>query len=146
MANAARQSFEEPDMGTRAGQFNMAEPFPSNFRERDFNTALVANDAAVFHPLVFAAQTLPVRYRTENACTEKSVFLRFESSVVDGLRLRDFTVGPRANLFWGSQTDPDAVKIGDRRRPVVRIRSNQSCTLFAADCAAEILSSRFTLH
>src|SRR5438067_1880824 len=79
----------------------------------------------MFHPLVFAAETFPVRYGTENTGAEQSVFLRLECAVVDGFRLCYFAMRPRANLFWRSQTDPDAVKIGDGRRPVVRIRSNQ---------------------
>src|SRR5215470_3261122 len=131
MANTTRQSFKEPDVRAGAGQFDVAEAFTSNLRKRDFNTAFVADHTAVFHPLVLAAQALPVGYRTENASAEKAVLLGLERSVIDGLRFCDFTMRPRANLFWRSQTDPDAVKIGDRRRPVVRIRSNQSSTLFS---------------
>ena len=125
MADAAGQSFEEPDVRTRAGELDVTEPFTAYLGERDFNTALVANDAAMFHALVLAAEALPVRDRTENSSAEQAVFLRLEGSVVDGFRFGYFAVRPRANLFWGGQTDPDAVKIGDRCRPVIRIRSNQ---------------------
>ena len=103
----------------------MTEPFASNFRKGYFDTAFVANDTAVFHAFVLAAQTFPIRHRTENARAEEAVLLRLESSIVDGLRFGNFTMGPRTNLFWRSQTDPDAIKIGDGRRPVIRIRSNQ---------------------
>ncbi len=125
MPDAAGQALEEPDVGTRAGQFDMAEPFAANLRERDFDTALVADDAAVLHALVLSAQTLPVGHGTENPRAEQAVFLRLESAVIDGFRLCDFTMRPGPDLFRRSQTDPDAVKIGDRRRSVVRIRSNQ---------------------
>ena len=126
MADAAGQSLEEPDVRTRAGQFDVTETFAAHFRQRDFDAALVADDAAVLHALVLSAQTFPVRHRTENSGAEQAVFFRLERSVVDGFRLGDFAVRPRANLFRRGQTDSDAVKIGDGRRPVVRIRSNQS--------------------
>src|SRR5215475_10960086 len=123
--DTARQALEEPDMRARTGQLDMAETLAAHFRKGDFNTALVADDSAVFHALVFSAQAFPVGHGTKNAGIEQTVFFRFECPVVDGFRLGYFAMRPRANLFWRSQTDPDTVKIGDRRRPVVRIRSNQ---------------------
>src|SRR5262245_34247838 len=111
MPDAARQPLEEPDMGAGAGQFNVAKPFASNFRKRDFNTAFVADDAAVLHPFVLAAQAFPVRYGSENTSAEQTIFLRLERSIVDGLGLGYFAMRPRANLFWRGQTDPNAVKI-----------------------------------
>jgi hypothetical protein len=91
----------------------MAKAFAPDFGQSDLNTAFIADDTAVFHPLVLAAETLPVRNGTENARAEEAILLRFESPVVDGFRFRHFAMRPRANLFRGSQTDPDAVKIGD---------------------------------
>jgi hypothetical protein len=44
----------------------MAEAFTADFRQGDFDAALVADDAAVLHALVLAAQAFPVRDRTEN--------------------------------------------------------------------------------
>ena len=70
MPDAARQPLEEPDMGTWACQFDVAKPLASNFGKRDLNAAFVADDAAVFHPFVLAAQAFPVRYRTENTSAE----------------------------------------------------------------------------
>jgi hypothetical protein len=92
MSDAARQSLEKPDMRARAGQLDMAEALAPNFRKRDFNTAFIADDSAVFHPLVLAAQAFPIRYRTENTRAEEAVLLRLESPVVDGLRFGDFTM------------------------------------------------------
>src|SRR5215813_11937667 len=132
MPDAARQSLEEPDMGPGAGQFDVAKPLASNLGKRDFNTAFVADHTAVFHPFVFAAQAFPVRDGTENASAEQTILLRLERPIVDGLRLGYFAMRPRANLFWRGQTDPNAVKIGDRCRPVIRIRSNQFHSLLTA--------------
>src|SRR6185436_14729403 len=53
--DAARQAFEEPDMRAGAGQFNVSQTLPAYAGERDFDAALVANDAAMFHALVLAA-------------------------------------------------------------------------------------------
>src|SRR5579872_721548 len=102
----------------------MTKSFSTHLRKCHFDTAFVADDTAVLHTFVFAAQALPVRHRAENAGAEKTVFLRFEGSVIDGLRLRHFTVRPGTNLLWGGQTDSTTVKIGNGCRSVVRIRSN----------------------
>jgi hypothetical protein len=79
-------------MRAGAGKFNMPQALTTDAREGYFDTALVANYAAVLHPLVLAAQTLPIGYRAEYTGTEKSVALGFEGAVIDGLRLGDFTV------------------------------------------------------
>src|SRR5204863_9674980 len=51
VANAARETLEKPDMGAGARKLDMAEAFAPDFGQRDFHTAFVANDAAVFHAL-----------------------------------------------------------------------------------------------
>ena len=71
MADARRQSFEEPDVRTRAGEIDVTEPLATNFRLRNFDAALVADHAAVLHALVLAAETFPIRDRTENARAEQ---------------------------------------------------------------------------
>src|SRR5687767_1191837 len=101
-------------MRARACEFDVTQALTPNLRKRDLDAALVADDAAVFHSLVFAAQAFPVRNGTEDAGTEQAVLLRFESAVIDGFRFCYFAMRPRTNLFWRGQTDPDAVKIGDR--------------------------------
>ena len=60
--------------------------------KRDFNTALVADHAAVLHALVLAAQALPVGDRTENPRAEQPIALRLERPVIDGFRLGYFAV------------------------------------------------------
>ena len=66
IADAARQSLEEPHVRTRAGQLDVSEPLAADARKRHFDAALVANDAAMLHALVLAAQALPIGDRTEN--------------------------------------------------------------------------------
>ena len=61
VADAARQALEEPDVRAGAGQLDMSQALAADARQRDFDAALVADDAAVLHALVLAAQALPVR-------------------------------------------------------------------------------------
>src|SRR5262245_33017685 len=94
VADAAGQALEEPHVRTGRSQLDVAKAFAANLRQGDFDAALVADDAAVLHPLVLAAQTFPVRNRTENLCAEQTVTLGLEGAVVNGLRLGDFAVRP----------------------------------------------------
>src|SRR5439155_3388119 len=70
MADAAGQSLKEPHMRAGRGKLDVAEAPAVIFREGDFHTALVTSNPAVLHPLVFAAETLPIRYRAKNARAE----------------------------------------------------------------------------
>src|SRR6266705_1803272 len=89
----------------------MAEPLAPHLRLGDFDTALVANHPAVFHAFVFPAETLPICYRAEDARTEQAITLRLERTVVDGLRLRHFTMRPLANLFGRGQRNTNSLEI-----------------------------------
>src|SRR5438270_1348884 len=95
-------------------QLNVAQPLTANFGQCDFNAALVADHAAMFHSFVFAAQAFPVRYRTENAGAEQAVALRLEGAVIDGFRLGHFAVRPAANFFRRGQADSYGIKISNR--------------------------------
>jgi len=66
-------------------------------------TALITNDASVFYLFVLSAQALPILYRTKDPGTEKTILLRFESPVINSLRLFNFSPRPRANDLRGSQ-------------------------------------------
>src|SRR5213079_469271 len=63
VADPARQALEEPHVADRSRQRDVPQALAADLRLRNFNAALVADDAAMLHPLVFAAQTLPVRDR-----------------------------------------------------------------------------------
>ncbi len=77
----------------------------------NLNTAAITDDALIADLLVLAAVTLPVLHRSKNALTEKSILLRLQRSVVDGLRLFYFTMGPLQNLLRRSQADLDRIKL-----------------------------------
>src|SRR5882672_3899411 len=107
----------------------MAEALAADFAERDFDAALVADNAAVLHPLVLAAQTFPVRDGAKNLGAEEAVALGFERAVVDGLRLGDFTVGPRTDFFRARQADANRIEIGDQTGAIIRAAAIQGCFL-----------------
>src|ERR1700690_2521113 len=91
----------------------MAETLAANLAESDFDAALIANHSAMLHALVLAAQTFPIRYRTENARAKQAITLRLEGPVVDGFGLGYLTVRPAPDFFRRGQTDADGVEIGD---------------------------------
>jgi hypothetical protein len=75
--------------------------------QRDFDAALLADDALVLHALVLAAQALVVLDRAEDARAEQAVALGLERPVVDGLRLFDLAEGPGKDLLRARDRDPD---------------------------------------
>ena len=88
----------------------MAHPLAPDFLQRDLDTAFLADDAAVLHPLVLAAQALVVLDRPKDACAEQAVPFWLEGPVVDGLGLLDFTVGPGEDPLGGRQRNANLVE------------------------------------
>ena len=84
-------------MRHRAGQLDMRHTLTANRCLGYLDTALLADDTAMFHALVFTAQALIVLDRAKDLGAEQPVPLRLEGAVVDGLGLFDLTVGPGAN-------------------------------------------------
>jgi hypothetical protein len=103
----------------------VAEAFAADFRECDFHAALVADDAAMLHALVLAAEAFPVGYRTEDTGAEQAVALRLEGAVVDGLRLGDFAMRPAPDFLGRCKADLDGIEIGDRVLHFERARTKQ---------------------
>src|SRR6185312_7511527 len=130
MADARGQTFEEPHVRAGARELNVAEAFAADARQRHFDAALIADHAAVLHPLVFAAEAFPVRDRAENARAEQTVTLRLERAVVDGFRFGDFAETPAPDLLRARQRDADRVKIGGQISPFVRRGSHYSLAPF----------------
>src|SRR4029078_8232948 len=60
------------------------------------------------------AQTLPIRYRTENARAKQAIALRFEGAIVNGLGLGYFAMRPAPDFLRRGQADADGVEISDR--------------------------------
>src|SRR5204863_361659 len=108
-ADAARKRLQEPDMRHRRGELDMAHAVAPYLRQGDLDAALLADDAAVLHALVLAAQALVVLDRAEDAGAEQPVPLRLERAVVDRLGLLDLAVRP----------GPDALRAGDRDADLV---------------------------
>jgi len=109
--DAARQPLEEPHVADRGGQRDVAEALAPDLGLRDFDPALVADDAAVLHPLVLAAEAFPVGDGTEDLRAEEPVPLRLERAVVDRLRLGHLAVRPGEDLFRRRQRDADGVEV-----------------------------------
>src|SRR4051812_16555038 len=117
--DAARQPLEEPDVADRRGQRDVAKPLAADLGLRDFHTALVANDAAVLHPLVLAAQAFPVGDRPEDLGAEEPVAFGLEGAVVDRLRLRHLAVRPGQDLVRGRQRDANRVEVGRQGAAII---------------------------
>ena len=88
----------------------MAHALAANFGQRDFHTAFFADHAAMLQALVFAAQAFVVFDRPENFRAKQAIAFRFESAVVDGFRLLDFAIRPRANLLRAGKPDLDRIE------------------------------------
>ena len=75
-ADAARQRLQKPDMRHRRGELDMAHAVAPDLREGHLDAALLADDAAIFHALVLAAQALVILDRPEDPGAEQAVALR----------------------------------------------------------------------
>ena len=88
---------EVPDVHDGGGQLDVAHALAPDLRAGDLDAAALADDALEPDALVLAAVALPVLGRTEDLLAEEAVLLGLERAVVDGLRLLDLAVGPRAD-------------------------------------------------
>ena len=138
VADAAGQALEEPHVRAGRSEFDMAEALAADFAERDFDAALVADHAAMLHPLVFSAQAFPVGDGAENLGAEQAVALRLEGAVIDGFRLGDFAVRPRTDFFRTRQADANRIEIRNLAGAIVRARSIQWLTLLPDNCQGKI--------
>src|SRR2546426_2622273 len=118
LADPARQPLEEPDVGDRRGELDVAHPLAAHARPGHLDSALVADHAGELHPLVLAARALVVLRRSEDARAEQTVPLRLERPVIDRLRFLDFAMRPVADLLGRGQLDPDRVKRDGLRMPI----------------------------
>src|SRR5919106_295153 len=118
LADAARQPLEEPHVGDRRGQLDVAHALAPHPRPGDLDAALVADHAGELHPLVLAARALVVLGGDEDARAEQSVALGLESPVVDGLRLFHLAVRPVADLLRRRELDANRVKRDGLRMPI----------------------------
>src|SRR5690554_4233847 len=97
-------------MSDRAGQLDMTHALTTHAGQCNFNAALFTNHAAVLQPLVFTTQALVVFDRAKDLGTEKTVTLRLEGTVVNGLRLFYFAKRPGTNHVRRGQSNADGVE------------------------------------
>ena len=109
-AHAAGDALEVPDMAHGGGQLDMAHALAAHLALRDLDAAAVADLALEADLLILAAVALPVLGGSEDALAEQAVALGLEGSVIDGLRLFDFAVGPAQDHFRGSDANLNGVK------------------------------------
>src|SRR5437870_7965194 len=113
VADARGEALQEPDVGDRRGQVDVAEPLTPHLGLDHLDAALLADHAAVLHALVLAAVALVVLHRPEDLRAEEPVPLRLEGAIVDRLRLLHLAVRPLADLLRRRQRDADGVE-GER--------------------------------
>ena len=92
--DTGRQRFQEPDVGSRRRQLDVAHALTTHFGLGHFNAALLTDNTTVFQALVLTAQALVIFYRPKDTGAEKAVTFWFERTVVDGFRLFNFTERP----------------------------------------------------
>src|SRR5450755_759175 len=97
-------------MRDRGGQLDMAHPLAPHLGQRDLDAALLADDAAIFHALVLAAQALVVLDRPEDAGAEQAIAFRLECAVVDRFRLLDLAEGPGTDTLRAGDRDADLIE------------------------------------
>jgi len=93
----------------RHREFDMPHALAPDTGEGDFNTAAVADHAAMLDALVFAARALPVLDGTEDALAEQAALFRLESAVVDGLGILDLALGPSTHGLRAGDGDADVI-------------------------------------
>src|SRR5438445_7426780 len=88
----------------------MAHPLTPDLGLDYLDTALLADDAAMAHPLVLTAVTFVVLGRTENLRAEEPVPLGLEGAIVNRFRLLDLAVRPRADHLRRRDRNADRVE------------------------------------
>src|SRR5438045_5149420 len=97
-------------MRDRRGEFDMAHAVSPDFGKGHLDPAFLADDAAILHALVLAAQAFVILDRPKDPSAEQPVALRLERPVVDRLRLLDLAVRPRADALRAGDRDPDLIE------------------------------------
>src|SRR5690606_19426860 len=122
-----------PDVHRGRGELDVAHALAAHLGAGDLDAAALADDPPEAHALVLAAVALPVLLRAEDLLAEEPVLLGLEGPLVDGLRLLDLAVGPRADRVGRGQPDPELIEEIDvehlslaSQRPACRRASSSS--------------------
>src|SRR5207245_1552009 len=81
-----------------------------NLRKSHFDAALLADDAAIFHALVLAAQPLVILDRPEDPGAKQAVAFGLERPVIDRLRFLDLAIRPGVDPLGASDRDADLIE------------------------------------
>jgi len=108
-----RHALEEPDVRDGYGELDVPHALAADTGESNLDTATVADDTPMFDPFVLTAGALPILDRTEDPFAEESPFLWLERPVVDGLRILDLALGPRADVLGGGHLDGHVIDLID---------------------------------
>ncbi len=72
----------------------MPHTFPADLLQRHFNATFFADNAAILHPFIFAAQTFVIFGWAKNSRAEQTITLGLKGPVIDRFGLFDFTERP----------------------------------------------------
>ena len=93
------------------GKFDVPHALAAHFGAGNFYAALLADDTLITDAFIFTAMAFPVLGRPEDLFAEQTVFFRFLRAVIDGFRLRYFTVRPFPDFLGRCHSDLNGVKI-----------------------------------
>src|SRR5713101_5361029 len=88
----------------------MTHTVAPNLGEGHFDATLLADDAAIFHALVLAAQALVILDRPEDPGAKQAVAFGLERPVIDRLRFLDLAIGPGVDPLRASDRDADLIE------------------------------------
>ena len=97
-------------MRHRGSQLNMTHPLTAHLGQGYLNAALLTDNAAILHPLIFATQTFIVTDRAKNTGTEQAVFFWLKCPVINCFRLFNLTERPRADPFGRGYRNLNLIK------------------------------------
>lgn len=97
-------------MANRCRQLDVPHSLTSHFASGDLDAAALAGNSLILNLLVPAAGALPVLNWAKDALTEETIPLGLEGSVVDRLRLLNFAVSPRKDIFPACDPNPDFIE------------------------------------
>src|SRR5581483_10781282 len=93
------------DVRDRHGELDVAHALTADVGESHFDTAAIADNAAMLDAFILSAGAFPVLDGAENAFAEQAAFFRLERAVIDGLGILDLAFGPGTNGFRRGDRD-----------------------------------------
>ena len=126
-AEAARHALQEPDVGDRHGELDVAHALAAHAGDRHLDAAAVADHVLVLDALVLAAGALVVAHRAEDLLAEQAARLGLEGAVVDRLGILDLALATTCGCVSGEATVMDTQSNGLSSRPRTERASSRVC-------------------